>query len=280
MENYIKAINNEFEKVQKSDLSEIIKMTLSNYSTYHTFFISQQRENINISKNDKKLKTINELNMHSTFLMDAFIRNILTNNYISVKITIKSLIEFYIKYKFLLHSDSYVSEVYKDSEILTLSKRAKSLNLNQNLSNTLNNSVTTIQQKYNFTSTNDEHWIKLSLDHLKGTKNSEKSLSAIHNYLKKENLIDDYIYDLYKNNCDFAHIGANSLETQQTVDQKLESGHFCEVYSESLIFFNYIILDIFGSYISVFNIKKENTSFKEVQKRKNKIESIISETIN
>lgn len=260
MSGYIESINNSIVKINKSDVSNILNLTLINYEEYLNFFVSIQEKKANDGQAiDSKINTLNSLNMHSTFLIDGFLKNIIINSYSSTKIILRSIIELYIKYKFILQSDTFVAKVYSDFSKVTLMKQNYDLNLSVETKKLLDQAYEVVNKIYNLNGKfNDDMWIKISLDHVTKKTNNEKSLQAIVEYLEEKKCIQKWTYKSYKINCDFNHIGANSLDELQYIDLKIEEGKFKEAYYEMLASLNYIIWDIYKSYVEFYKINDVN----------------------
>lgn len=260
MNGYIESINNSIVKINKSDVSNILNLTLINYEEYLNFFVSIQEKKANDSQTiDSKINTLNSLNMHSTFLIDGFLKNVIINSYSSTKIILRSIIELYIKYKFILQSDAFVAKAYSDFSKVTLMKQNYDLDLSIETKKLLDQAYEGVNKIYNLNGKfNDDMWIKISLDHVTKKTNNEKSLQAIVEYLEEKKCIQKWAYKSYKINCDFNHIGANSLDELQYIDLKIEEGKFKEVYYEMLASLNYIIWDIYKSYVEFYKINDVN----------------------
>lgn len=252
---YRKNINENINLIEFSDINELLQLTLENYKTYNNFFVKNQKQKTNSNNASIKIDTLNFINMHSTFLFDGFIKNIIINNYSSAQIVLRSITEMYVKYIFLLNCDEYVSEVYSDFSIITLNNQNADVDLDEKIRNLLSQRYDEIKEKYTLKDTvKDDYWIKLALDHITESKKNPASFRAVVNYLGDNKLIPDFIFPSYQRNCDYNHIGYDSLNLQQFQDKKISEGKYKSTYLELLVIFNYIIHDIFEKYIDFYKI--------------------------
>src|SRR5574344_506207 len=115
IDDYAINIKKNIERIKESDSAVIIDITIKNYAIYNSFFVELQDKLSNDGNElDFKLNALNFLIMHSTFMFNGFINELITNNYYSLKINIRVITEFYFKLLFLLYSDNYVSELFLD----------------------------------------------------------------------------------------------------------------------------------------------------------------------
>lgn len=249
IDDYSNSLNKNIDRISKSDAKHIIDLTIKNYAIYNTYFVELQDTLLkNENKLDPKLNALNFFVMHSTFMFNSFINDLISNNYFSLKINIRVINEFYFKYLFLLYSDNYVSEVYLDFNdvyLYNLSRKFDNiLKLPKNEILKLKNNYKKILKKYNIKGdVKEDYWIKLALKHNKKQK-SGKSIQEIIEWLKSNNKIENAIIIAYEDNCDFNHCGIGSLNYQQLVDLYDTQNKFYEMYQPILSEFNYMLVKL------------------------------------
>lgn len=194
--------------------------------------------------------------MHSTFMFNGFINDLITNNYYSLKISIRVITEFYFKLLFLLYSDNYVSELFLDFNNIYLYNISQKFNNNLRMNNKeqhkLEKIYTETIKKYNLpTDIKEDYWIKKALEYNTG-KQSRKNIQGIINWLKENKRIDNAIIISYEDNCDYNHCGIGSLNYQQLIDLYDSKGEFYNIYQPILSEFNYILTNIVLKYMEEY----------------------------
>lgn len=254
---YVNSLNKNFKKIIDSDANEIIKITIDDYSIYNTFFVTlQQKLSTDEKKIDHKLNALNYLHMHSTFMFNGFINDIISNNYFSAKIYLRVIIEFYFKYLFLLYSDEYVSELFLDFDAIYMynlsNKFDNYLKLESANQEQLKNNYESIKKKYDISDNiKEDYWIKIALEHNTG-KSNNKSIQNVIQWLKNNNKIEEAIIIAYEDNCDFNHCGVGSLNYQQLIDIYDSQNKYYDMYQPLLSQFNYILFSIIKKFMDEY----------------------------
>lgn len=257
IDEYAINIKKNIERIKESDSAVIIDITIKNYAIYNSFFVELQEKLSNYGNElDFKFNALNFLIMHSTFMFNGFINDLITNNYYSLKINIRVITEFYFKLLFLLYSDNYVSELFLDFNNIYLYNISQKFNNNLRMDNKeqhkLEKIYTEIIKKYNLpTDIKEDYWIKKALEHNIG-KQSGKNIQGIINWLKENKRIDNAIIISYEDNCDYNHCGIGSLNYQQLIDLYDSKGEFYNIYQLILSEFNYIITNIVLKYMEEY----------------------------
>lgn len=257
IDDYAINIKKNIERIKESDSAVIIDITIKNYAIYNSFFVELQEKLSNDGNElDFKLNALNFLIMHSTFMFNGFINDLITNNYYSLKINIRVITEFYFKLLFLLYSDNYVSELFLDFNNIYLYNISQKFNNNLRMDNKeqhkLEKIYTETIKKYNLpTDIKEDYWIKKALEHNIG-KQSRKNIQGIINWLKENKRIDNAIIISYEDNCDYNHCGIGSLNYQQLIDLYDSKGEFYNIYQPILSEFNYIITNIVLKYMEEY----------------------------
>ena len=257
IDDYAINIKKNIERIKVSDSAVIIDTTIKNYAIYNSFFVELQEKLSNDGKElDFKLNALNFLIMHSTFMFDGFINDLITNNYYSLKINIRVITEFYFKLLFLLYSDNYVSDLFLDFNNIYLYNISQKFNNNLRMDNKeqhkLEKIYTEIIKKYNLpTDIKEDYWIKKALEHNTG-KQSRKNLQSIINWLKENKRIDNAIIISYEDNCDYNHCGIGSLNYQQLINLYDSKNEFYNIYQPILSEFNYILTNIVLKYMKEY----------------------------
>ena len=258
IDDYVTNINKNINRIKESDSADIIDITIKNYAIYNTFFVELQDE---LSKDGNKLNyKLNALKfmvMHSTFMFNGFINDLITNNYYSLKINIRVINEFYFKLLFLLYNDEYVSELYLDFNNIYLYNISQKFNNNLRMDDKDQQKLQTLYanaiKKYNLpTNIKEDYWIKKALEYITG-KESKKSIQGIINWLKDNKKIDNAIIISYEDNCDYNHCGIGSLNYQQLIDLLDSQNKFYEMYQPILLEFNYMIVNIVIKYMGEYS---------------------------
>lgn len=258
IDDYVTNIHKNIGRIKKSDSADIISITIKNYSIYNTFFVGLQGKLSNDgNKLNYKLNALNFMIMHSTFMFNGFINDLIINNYYSLKINIRVITEFYFKLLFLLYSDNYVSELYLDFNSVYLYNISKKFNNNlrmdSNEQHKLEKIYTETIKKYNLPiDIKEDYWIKKALEHNIG-KQSGKNIQGIIKWLKDNKKIDDAIVISYEDNCDYNHCGIGSLNYQQLIDLYDSRGEFYNIYQPVLSEFNYILTNIVVKYMEEYS---------------------------
>ena len=258
IDDYVTNIHNNIGRIKKSDSADIISITIKNYAIYNTFFVGLQDKLSNDgNKLNYKLNALNFMIMHSTFMFNGFINDLIINNYYSLKINIRVITEFYFKLLFLLYSDNYVSELYLDFNSVYLYNISKKFNNNlrmdSNEQHKLEKIYTETIKKYNLPiDIKEDYWIKKALEHNIG-KQSGKNIQGIIKWLKDNKKIDDAIVISYEDNCDYNHCGIGSLNYQQLIDLYDSRGEFYNIYQPVLSEFNYILTNIVVKYMEEYS---------------------------
>lgn len=257
IDDYAINIKKNIERIKESDSAVIIDITIKNYAIYNSFFVELQDKLSNDGNElDFKLNALNFLIMHSTFMFNGFINDLITNNYYSLKINIRVITEFYFKLLFLLYSDNYVSELFLDFNNVYLYNISQKFNNNLRMDNKeqhkLEKIYTETIKKYNLpTDIKEDYWIKKALEHNTG-KQSRKNIQGIINWLKDNKRIDNAIIISYEDNCDYNHCGIGSLNYQQLIDLYDSKGEFYNIYQPILSEFNYILTNIVLKYMEEY----------------------------
>lgn len=258
IDDYVTNIHKNIGRIKKSDSADIISITMKNYAIYNTFFVGLQDKLSNDgNKLNYKLNALNFMIMHSTFMFNGFINDLIINNYYSLKINIRVITEFYFKLLFLLYSDDYVSELYLDFNSIYLYNISKKFNNNLRIDSKeqhkLEKIYTETIKKYNLpTDIKEDYWIKKALEHNTG-KQSGKNIQGIIKWLKDNKKIDDAIVISYEDNCDYNHCGIGSLNYQQLIDLYDSRGQFYNIYQPVLSEFNYILTNIVVKYMEEYS---------------------------
>lgn len=257
IDDYAINIKKNIERIKESDSAVIFDITIKNYAIYNSFFVELQDKLSNDGNElDFKLNALNFLIMHSTFMFNGFINDLITNNYYSLKINIRVITEFYFKLLFLLYSDNYVSELFLDFNNIYLCNISQKFNNNLRMDNKeqhkLEKIYTETIKKYNLpTDIKEDYWIKKALEHNTG-KQSRKNIQGIINWLKDNKRIDNAIIISYEDNCDYNHCGIGSLNYQQLIDLYDSKGEFYNIYQPILSEFNYILTNIVLKYMEEY----------------------------
>lgn len=257
IDDYAINIKKNIKRIKESDSAVIIDITIKNYAIYNSFFVELQDKLSNDGNElDFKLNALNFLIMHSTFMFNGFINDLITNNYYSLKINIRVITEFYFKLLFLLYSDNYVSELFLDFNNIYLYNISQKFNNNLRMDNKeqhkLEKIYTETIKKYNLpTDIKEDYWIKKALEHNTGKK-SMKNIQGIINWLKDNKRIDDTIIISYEDNCDYNHCGIGSLNYQQLIDLYDSKDEFYNIYQPILSEFNYILTNIVLKYMEEY----------------------------
>lgn len=258
IDDYVTNIHKNIGRIKKSDSADIISITIKNYAIYNTFFVGLQDKLSNDgNKLNYKLNALNFMIMHSTFMFNGFINDLIINNYYSVKINIRVITEFYFKLLFLLYSDDYVSELYLDFNSIYLYNISKKFNNNLRMDSKeqhkLEQFYTETIKKYNLqTDIKEDYWIKKALEHNTG-KQSGKNIQGIIKWLKDNKKIDDAIVISYEDNCDYNHCGIGSLNYQQLIDLYDSRGELYNIYQPVLSEFNYILTNIVVKFMEEYS---------------------------
>lgn len=258
IDDYVTNIHKNIGRIKKSDSADIISITIKNYAIYNTFFAGLQDKLSNDgNKLNYKLNALNFMIMHSTFMFNGFINDLIINNYYSLKINIRVITEFYFKLLFLLYSDNYVSELYLDFNSIYLYNISKKFNNNLRMDSKeqhkLEKIYTETIKKYNLPiDIKEDYWIKKALEHNIG-KQSGKNIQGIIKWLKDNKKIDDAIVISYEDNCDYNHCGIGSLNYQQLIDLYDSRGEFYNIYQPVLSEFNYILTNIVVKYMEEYS---------------------------
>lgn len=258
IDDYVTNIHKNIGRIKKSDSADIISITMKNYAIYNIFFVGLQDKLSNDgNKLNYKLNALNFMIMHSTFMFNGFINDLIINNYYSLKINIRVITEFYFKLLFLLYSDDYVSELYLDFNSIYLYNISKKFNNNLRIDSKeqhkLEKIYTETIKKYNLpTDIKEDYWIKKALEHNTG-KQSGKNIQGIIKWLKDNKKIDDAIVISYEDNCDYNHCGIGSLNYQQLIDLYDSRGQFYNIYQPVLSEFNYILTNIVVKYMEEYS---------------------------
>ncbi len=258
IDDYAINIKKNIERIKESDSAVIIDTTIKNYAIYNSFFVELQEKLSNDgNKLNHKLNALNFLIMHSTFMFNGFINDLITNNYYSLKINIRVITEFYFKLLFLLYSDDYVSELYLDFNNIYLYNISQKFNNNLRMDSKeqhkLEKIYTETIKKYNLPiNIKEDYWIKKALEHITG-RQSKKSIQGIINWLKDNEKIDNAIIISYEDNCDYNHCGIGSMNYQQLIDLYDSQGEFYSIYKPILSEFNYILINIVVKYMAEYS---------------------------
>lgn len=258
IDDYVTNIHKNIGRIKKSDSADIISITIKNYAIYNTFFVGLQDKLSNDgNKLNYKLNALNFMIMHSTFMFNGFINDLIINNYYSLKINIRVITEFYLKLLFMLYSDDYVSELYLDFNSIYLYNISKKFNnilrMDSKEQHKLEKIYTETIIKYNLpTDIKEDYWIKKALEHNTG-KQSGKNIQGIIKWLKDNKKIDDAIVISYEDNCDYNHCGIGSLNYQQLIDLYDSRGEFYNIYQPVLSVFNYILTNIVVKYMEEYS---------------------------
>lgn len=258
IDDYVTNIHKNIGRIKKSDSADIISITIKNYAIYNTFFVGLQDKLSNDgNKLNYKLNALNFMIMHSTFMFNGFINDLIINNYYSLKINIRVITEFYFKLLFLLYSDNYVSELYLDFNSIYLYNISKKFNNNLRMDSKeqhkLEKIYTETIKKYNLPiDIKEDYWIKKALEHNIG-KQSGKNIQSIIKWLKGNKKIDDAIVISYEDNCDYNHCGIGSLNYQQLIDLYDSRGEFYNIYQPVVSEFNYILTNIVAKYMEEYS---------------------------
>lgn len=258
IDDYAVKINKNINRIKESDSAGIIDITIKDYAIYNTFFAELQKKlSNNGNKKDNKINALNFLIMHSTFMFNGFINDLVINNYYSLKINIRVIIEFYFKLLFLLYSDEYVSKLYLDFNNIYLHNISQKFNNNLRLEDEdqkkLKKIYTETIKKYDLPSEiKEDYWIKKALEHNTG-KQSKKSIKGIIEWLKDNKKIDDAIIVSYEDSCDYNHCGIGSLNYQQLIDLYDSQGKLYNIYQPEISDFNYIITNITAKYMDEYS---------------------------
>ncbi len=258
IDDYVTNIHKNIERIKKSNSADIISTTIKNYAIYNTFFVGLQDKLSNDgNKLNYKLNALNFMIMHSTFMFNGFINDLIINNYYSLRINIRVITEFYFKLLFLLYSDDYVSELYLDFNSIYLYNISKKFNNNLRMDSKeqhkLEKFYTETIKKYNLpTDIKEDYWIKKALEHNTG-KQSGKNIQGIIKWLKDNKKIDDAIVISYEDNCDYNHCGIGSLNYQQLIDLYDSRGEFYNIYQPVLSEFNYILTNIVVKFMEEYS---------------------------
>lgn len=257
IDDYVINIKKNIERIKESDSAVIINITIKNYAIYNSFFVELQDKLSNDGNElDFKLNALNFLIMHSTFMFNGFINDLITNNYCSLKINIRVITEFYFKLLFLLYSDNYVSELFLDFNNIYLYNISQKFNNNLRMDNKEQHKLEKIYietiKKYNLpTDIKEDYWIKKALEHNTG-KQARKNIQGIINWLKDNKRIDNAIIISYEDNCDYNHCGIGSLNYQQLIDLYDSKDEFYNIYQPILSEFNYILTNIVLKYMEEY----------------------------
>lgn len=258
IDDYVTNINKNINRIKESDSADIIDITIKNYAIYNTFFVElQDKLSKDGNKLNYKLNALNFMVMHSTFMFNGFINDLITNNYYSLKINIRVINEFYFKLLFLLYNDEYVSELYLDFNNIYLYNISRKFNNNLRMDDKDQQKLQTLYEnaikKYNLpTNIKEDYWIKKALEYITG-KESKKSIQGIINWLKDNKKIDNAIIISYEDNCDYNHCGIGSLNYQQLIDLLDSQNKFYEMYQPILLEFNYMIVNIVIKYMGEYS---------------------------
>lgn len=258
IDDYVTNINKNINRIKESDSADIIDITIKNYAIYNTFFVElQDKLSKDGNKLNYKLNALNFMVMHSTFMFNGFINDLITNNYYSLKINIRVINEFYFKLLFLLYNDEYVSELYLDFNNIYLYNISQKFNNNLRMDDKDQQKLQTLYanaiKKYNLpTNIKEDYWIKKALEYITG-KESKKSIQGIINWLKDNKKIDNAIIISYEDNCDYNHCGIGSLNYQQLIDLLDSQNKFYEMYQPILLEFNYMIVNIVIKYMGEYS---------------------------
>ncbi len=254
---YSYKFNENINRISKSDAKNIVDLTIKNYAIYNSYFVElQEMLSTDGNKLNIKLNALNFLSMHSTFMFNSFINDLISNNYFSTKINLRVIIEFYFKYLFLLYSDDYVSELYlnfNDIYLYNLSmKFSNILKMKKNEQAKLKSNYEKIIKKYNLSNNvKEDYWVKLALEHNTGNKNN-KSIQSIIGWLKDNKMIEDAIIISYEDNCDYNHCGIGSLNYQQLIALYDSQNKFYDMYQPILSEFNYILFNIVNKFMKKY----------------------------
>jgi len=276
IDDYVTNINKNINRIKESDSADIIDITIKNYAIYNTFFVElQDKLSKDGNKLNYKLNALNFMVMHSTFMFNGFINDLITNNYYSLKINIRVIIEYYFKLLFLLYSDDYVSQLYLDFDDVYLYNLSRKNNYNLKMRTEENEKLeilyNDIVRKYKLPENiKEDYWIKLALEHNTG-KTSKKSIQKIIEWLKDLKVIDDAIIVAYEFNCDFNHCGIGSLNYQQMIDLYDSENKFYDIYHPILVEFNYVLINIITRYTEVYPEYKNQEVIDKLEKNMNLI---------
>ena len=255
-------IQNNIDKMINSNCKEMIVISIDNYILYHNFFIAiKEKYYYDGKKLYFKLNALNFMNMHSTFLIDSLLKDVLSNNFFSSKINIRVFNEFYFKYLFLLYNDAFVSEVFLDFNNIYLWNVSQKFNIilrmNPSDKEKIANNYQRVKNKYNLPNNiKDDYWIKVALEKIDGKKHN-KNIQEIIQWLKFYNKIEESMIAAYEDNCDFNHCGIGSMNYQQLIDIYNNENKMHEIYQPILSEFNYILYDIVKKYMEVFKEFKD-----------------------
>lgn len=258
IDDYVANINKNINRIKESDSADIIDITIKNYAIYNTFFVElQDKLSKDGNKLNYKLNALNFMIMHSTFMFNGFVNDLIINNYYSLKINIRVINEFYFKFLFLLYSDDYVSELYLDFNNIYLYNISQKFNNNLRMNDKEQQQLETLFanaiKKYKLpTNIKEDYWIKKALEYITG-KESKKSIQGIINWLKDNKIIDNAIIMSYEDNCDYNHCGIGSLNYQQLIDLLDSQNKFYEMYQPILLEFNYMIVNIVIKYMGEYS---------------------------
>ena len=268
---FIENIESEIQRVSNSNLKEQLSLTIENYILYNNFFANLQKIN---SKNGKvcdcKMDALNFLNMHSTFLINSFIKDIIVNNYFSAKSLLRIFHEFYFKFIFILSNDKEVAELFLSFNVVSLKTQMEKFDLQDKK---YKNKINELMRRYNqlvakYKIPNDvkeNYWIKIALK-LIDKKNHSKSIQDIIEWLDNQKLIDKNLKISYEENCNITHLGISSLHEQQVIDKYDEANDFYKIYISILCQFNYILYLIIYNYMVVYERSKDKNILDKLEK--------------
>lgn len=273
---FIENIESEIQRVFNSNLKEQLSLTIENYVLYNNFFVNLQNINSTNGKDyDYKMDALNFLNMHSTFLINSFIKDIIVNNYFSAKSLLRIFHEFYFKFIFILSNDKEVAELFLSFNVVSLKKQMEKFNLqDKNYKNKVNKLLQKYKQlviKYKIPSdVKEDYWIKIALK-LIDKKEHSKSIQEIISWLDSQKIIDKNLIISYEENCSITHLGISSLHEQQVIDKYDESNDFYKIYISILCQFNYILYLIISNYMAVYKKVKNKNILTKMEQNNNKI---------
>lgn len=143
-------------------------------------------------------------------MFNSIINDLIINNFFSLKVNLRVIIDYYFKFLILLYSDNYVSEIYLNFNDIYLYNHLIKYNNNLRIKideqNELKNRYNKIIKKYNLSnSIKEDYWIKLAIEYNTG-KSGNKSIKNIIKWLKDNNMIEETIILSYEENCDFNYV--------------------------------------------------------------------------
>lgn len=259
-----------------TDITKLIEISIENLNLYEKYLCQLKKNKDLIDLSLEKKTALDMYLCYSSYFFESFCQNLVINNFQSIMMLQRCLLELYFKISLLIHSDDYVSRVFLDFKHIALYNLLKIDNtidrLSESDSEEIYDNRLNVLNKYNLSidcNYSDDYWIKLSLKHL-GVISPSKNLSKLIDYLVENGFLSEILKSDYKSCCDYIHSGISAIYITQDMN---DENNIYKYLKAPIQDFNYIILNIVTKMQEIINLSSNDI----VEKLKNKVNYILDE---